>query len=204
MMQMFLEDSGGVMPGIPPQAQEKMRVMAMAMTGDPQMITPLRDKLAETKDEKDKADIINALAYLGDPQVVPDIQDRLDPRQGDFRKEIQALGRVGTDEAHQTASQFLRSIPDSKRYYRHARDYVRSGGGTSAVLLIKERFERNPDEKDINAAIGTLRRYPTQESLDTLNTIATQSPHDEVQNRAGKAAEEVSRRLEGEIPHMPK
>ena len=39
--------------------------------------------------------------------------------------------RVGTEEAHETASQFLRSIPDSKRFYRHASDYVRSGGGGS-------------------------------------------------------------------------
>ncbi len=204
MLQLFLADSGGTMPGIPPRMQRKMQVMAMAMTGDPQMIGPLRDELAKTEKDKDKADIINALAYLGDPKVVPDIQDRLNPQEGDFRKELQALGRVGTDDAHQTATGFLRAIPDSKRFYRHARDYVRSGGGSAGVLLIKERFESNPKDKDISQAIGTLRRYPTKESLDTLNSIAVQSPHEDVQKRASEAATEVTRRISGEIPNMPK
>jgi hypothetical protein len=203
MMQLFLQDTGGMLPGVPERVQRRMNVFAMAMSGDKRMIGPLRDELNKSKDKGEQGDIIGALAYLGDPEVVPLVQERLDPREGDFRKELRALGRIGTDEAHGTATNFLRSIPDSKRFYRHTREYMRNGGGSAAVYLIKERFEANPSDKEVNSAIGSLRRFPTKESLDTLNTIATQSPDKEIQKRATDAAADVERRLRGEIPNMP-
>jgi hypothetical protein len=52
----------------------------------------------------------------------------------------------------------------------------------------------------VGNTIGTLRRYPTKESLDTLNLIATASPDQEIQRRATEAAAEVDRRLRGELP----
>jgi hypothetical protein len=53
-------------------------------------------------------------------------------------------------------------------------------------------------------SIGTLRRYPTQESLDTLNLIANVSPDDKIRERATDAAAQVDRRLRGEVPEVPK
>jgi len=203
MMQMFMENSGGQLPGmLPGNIGKKMQVFAMAMSGDPKMIGPLRDQLKNTKDKGMQGDIIGALAYLGDPEAVPMIKERLDPTEGDFRSEIRALGRVDSEEAHETASTFLRSIPDSKRFFRHTRTYVRSGGGTAAVILMKERIQANPGDPEVANTIGTLRRYPTQESLDTLNTIATVSPDDKIRERATTAAAEVDRRLRGEIPEV--
>ena len=203
MMQMFLEQSGAQMPGmLPGNIGKKMQIFAMAMSGDPQMIGPLREQLKNTKDKDTQGDIIGALAFLGDPEAVPMIKERLDPTQGDFRSEIRALGRVDSEEAHETASTFLRSIPDSKRFFRHTRTYVRSGGGTAAVLLMKERIQANPSDPEVANSIGTLRRYPTQESLDTLNMIATVSPDDQIRERAVTAAAQVDKRLRGEVPEV--
>jgi hypothetical protein len=203
MMQMFMENSGASIPGmLPGNIGKKMQVFAMAMSGDPQMIDPLRRELKKTKDKRMQGDIIGALAYLGDPEAVPMIKERLDPTQGDYRSEIRALGRVDSEEAHETATTFLRAIPDSKRFFRHTRTYVRSGGGTPAVLLMRERIQANPSDPEVANSIGTLRRYPTQESLDTLNLIATMTPDDRTRERATTAAAEVDRRLRGEIPQV--
>jgi hypothetical protein len=203
MMQMFLENSGAQIPGmLPGNIGMKMQVFAMAMSGDPQMIGPLHEQLKKTKDKDMQGDIIGALAFLGDPEAVPMIKERLDPAQGDFRAEIRALGRVDSEEAHETATTFLRSIPDSKRFFRHARTYVRSGGGTSAVLLMRERIQADPNDPEVANSIGTLRRFPTRESLDTLNLIATVSPDDKIREKATNAATEVDRRLRGEIPEV--
>jgi hypothetical protein len=203
MMQMFLEQTGAQMPGmLPGNIGKKMQIFAMAMSGDPQMIGPLREQLKNTKDKGTQGDIIGALAFLGDPEAVPMIKERLDPTQGDYRSEIRALGRVDSEEAHETASTFLRSIPDSKRFFRHTRTYVRSGGGTAAVLLMKERIQANPSDPEVANSIGTLRRYPTQESLDTLNMIATVSPDDQIRERAVTAAAQVDKRLRGEVPEV--
>lgn len=201
MMQLFLENSGQQLPGmLPGNIGKKMQIFAMAMSGDPKMIGPLRDELKNTKDKSTQGDIIGALAYLGDPEAVPMIKERLDPAEGDFRSEIRALGRVDSEEAHETATTFLRAIPDSKRFFRHTRTYVRSGGGTAAVLLMRERIQANPSDPEVANTIGTLRRYPTRESLDTLNLIASVSPDDQTRERATSAAAEVDRRLRGEVP----
>lgn len=201
MMQMFMQSQGMQIPGMMPgNMGKRMQVFAMAMSGNKEMITPLREELKNTDDKRMQSDIIGALAYLGDPGTVPLIKERLDPTQGDWRKEIQALGRVGTEEAHATATAFLRSIPDSKRFYEHTRSYVRQGGGSAAVLLMRERIQADPKDPEVANTIGTLRRFPTQESLDTLNLIATSSPDLDVQKRATDAAADVDRRLKGEIP----
>jgi len=49
MMQLFLQDAGGMLPGVPPQVQQRMNVFAMAMSGDKRMIGPLRDELNKTE-----------------------------------------------------------------------------------------------------------------------------------------------------------
>jgi len=203
MMLMFMENSGQQIPGmLPGNIGKKMQIFAMAMSGDPQMIGPLREQLKNTKDKSTQGDIIGALAFLGDPEAVPMIKERLDPIEGDFRGEIRALGRVDSEEAHGTATTFLRSIPDAKRFYQHTRTYVRNGGGTAAVLLMKERIQADPSDPEVKNTIGTLRRYPTQESLDTLNMIATVSPDDKTRERAVSAAAEVDKRLRGEVPEV--
>jgi len=200
---------GGVVPGMGNMPMmgnigKRMQVFAMAMSGDKKMIAPLRDELRKEKDKETQSDIIGALAYLGDPGAVPLIQERLNPVEGDFRKEIDSLGRVGTEEAHKTASQFLRSIPDGRRFYQHAGRYVRAGGGASAVMLMKERVQSNPNDPEVGNAVGTLRRYPTKESYDTLLVIRDSVKDPEVAKRAGEAADEVNKRLLGEIPAFPK
>jgi hypothetical protein len=204
MMQLFLENAGmdgAAMPGmLPGNIGKKFQIMAVAMSGNKEMIPSLREEYRTTKDKDIQGDIVGALAYLGDPGALPLIQERLDPKQGDFSREIGALGRIGTEEAHATASAFLRQIPDSKRFYRHARDYVRQGGGSSAVLLIRDRVQADPKDPEIANTIGTLRRFPTQQSLDTLNLIATSAPDPQIQRRATEAATEVDNRLKGILP----
>jgi len=207
LTQLFLEQSGAQLPGMMPGMagmQTRMKVFAMAMSGDARMIPALRDELAATKDQGVQGDILGALAYLGDPQALPLIQERLNPAEGNYYSELRALGRIGSDQSHETANQFLRSIPDSKRFYAHATRYVREGGGTEAVMLIKERVQKDPKDPEVNSAIGTLRRYPTQESLDTLNLIATSAGDKEIQDRAAGAADDVGRRLRGELPDFAK
>jgi len=204
MMQLFLQNSGAGsmgMPGmLPGNVGKKMQIIAIAMSGNKEMIPSLRDEYRTTKDKDLQGDIVGALAYLGDPGALPMIQERLDPTQGDYSREIRALGRIGTEEAHATATEFLRKIPDSRRFYRHARDYVRQGGGSSAVLLIRDRIQSDPKDPEIANTIGTLRRFPTPESLDTLNLIASSSPDPGIQGRASEAATEVDRRLKGIPP----
>jgi len=201
LIKKFLEEEGGIpgIPMLPPKAQERMQVMAMAMTGDKAAIPALQDKLRTTKDDRMKGDIINALAYLGDDSVLPSIQERLDPQGGDFRREIDALARIDTPQSHETAAQFLKSIPNSKSFYNHASRYVRAGGGTAGVMLIKERVEANPKDPEIAGAIGTLSRYPTKESLDTLNLISQSSEDDKIKERAEAAAQSVEERLSGSL-----
>jgi hypothetical protein len=204
MTRMFLEQAGVDMPGLlPANVGKKMQIFAMAMSGDPQMVNPLHDELSRTKDKDLQGDIIGALAYLKDPRALPLVKERLNPAEGDYRREIEALGRLGTEEAHETAVDFIRAIPDSQRFYRHASRYVRQGGGASAVLLIKERVKTQPNDPEVNGAIGALRRYPTPESLDTLNTIATTAGDKEIQKRAAEAAADVDRVLRGELPTVP-
>ncbi|MDH3592082.1 MAG: HEAT repeat domain-containing protein, partial [Planctomycetota bacterium] len=206
MMRLFMEQQGmgGMMPGmIPGNIGKKMQVFAMAMSGNKEMAGPLMDEFKRTKDKDLQGDIIGALAYLGDPKALPLVQERLDPTKGDFRREIEALGRLGTEEAHETATDFIRAIPDSKRFYRHAGRYVRQGGGAGAVMLMKERIQANPNDPEVGRAIGSLRRYPSKESLDTLNTIATTSTDQQMAERASKAAGEVDRVLRGEMPTVP-
>lgn len=204
MMQLFLQNAGAegmAMPGmIPGNIGKKMQIFAVAMSGNKEMIPSLRDEYRSTKDKDLQSDIVGALAYLGDPGALPMIKDRLDPAQGDFSREIGALGRIGTEEAHATATGFLRQIPDSKRFYRHARDYVRQGGGAAAVLLIRDRIQADPKDPEVANTIGTLRRFPTQQSLDTLTLIASSSPDKEIQRRATDAATEVDQRLKGVLP----
>jgi len=204
MMQLFLQNAApgaGPLPGmIPGNMGKRMQIFAMAMSGNKEMIPTLHEEYRNTKDKSMQGDIIGALAYLGDESALPMIQERLDPTEGDYSREIRALGRLGTEQAHETATTFLRRIPDSKRFYRHARDYVRQGGGTSAVLLIRERIQSDPKDPEVANTIGTLRRFPTQESLDTLTYIASTTPDKDVQRRATDAAEDVGRRLRGELP----
>jgi hypothetical protein len=122
MMQQFLETQGtsGIAGALPGDIGKKMQIFAMAMTGNKEMIGPLRKELEQTQKKRDQADIIKALAYLGDPATVPLVKERLDPTQ-DNRQLIEALGRVGTEEAHETATNFLRSVTDSKQFYSQAR-----------------------------------------------------------------------------------
>jgi hypothetical protein len=203
LIKQFLEEegmSGFGMPMMPKQMQERMQVMAMAMTGDKAAIPALKDKLRTTKDERMKSDIIGALAYLGDESVLPTIQERLDPQGGDFRKEIDALARIDTAQSHETAASFLKSIPNSKSFYRHASRYVRAGGGTAGVLLIQERVRANPNDPDVAEAIGTLTRYPTKESLETLALISNSAGDDKIKERAAAGMASVQQRLNGEIP----
>ena len=205
MMEQFLAggDAGQMTGMLPGNMGKKLQIFAMAMTGNKEMIDPLRRELANTKNKKDQSDIIGALAYLGDPGAVPLIKERLDPSTNDNRDLIRALGRVGTEEAHETATGFLQSIPDSKNFFRHARTYVRSGGGDAAVLLMRDRIQANPSDAEVGNTIGTLRRFPTEKSLETLNLIATTSPDRKTQERASSAAEDVGRRLRGELPDLP-
>lgn len=204
MMQLFLENTGmgnAAMPGmLPGNMGKKFQIMAVAMSGNKDMIPSLRDEYRTTKDKDLQGDIVGALAYLGDPGALPLIQERLDPKQGDFSREIGALGRLNTEESHAAATTFLRQIPDSKRFYRHARDYVRQGGGSSAVLLIRDRVQADPKDPEIANTIGTLRRFPTRESLDTLNLIANSATDPEVRRRATESATEVDNRLKGILP----
>ena len=203
LIKLFLEQGGmgeGLIPGMPARASEKMQIFAMAMSGDKEAVGPLRDKLNSTKDKDLQGDIIGALAYLGDESTVPLIRDRLDPQTGDFRREIDALGRVGTEEAHATAAEFLRSIPDSKRFYRHTRRYMRAGGGTAAVVMMRERIAANPNDPEIANTIGSLRRFPTKESRETLAVIRDTTGNKKVQKRASEAVDEIDRKLRGELP----
>ena len=203
MMQLFLENAGGgmAMPGmIPGNVGKKMQIFAVAMSGNREMIPSLQNEYRTTKDKDLQSDIVGALAYLGDPGALPMIKDRLNPAEGDFSREIGALGRLGTEEAHATATDFLKKIPDSKRFYGHARDYVRQGGGASAVMLIRDRVQADPKDPEVANTIGTLRRFPTRESLDTLNLIASSAPDKEIQRRATEAATEVDNRLRGILP----
>jgi len=204
MMGLFLQSAGGesmAIPGmIPGNIGKKMQIFSIAMTGNKEMIPSLQKEYRTTKDKDLQGDIVGALAYLGDPGALPLIQERLDPTKGDFSREIGALGRLGTEEAHSTATDFLRQIPDSKRFYRHARDYVRQGGGTAAVLLIRDRIQADPKDPEVGNTIGSLRRFPTQQSLDTLTLIASTSPDKEIQRRATEAATEVDNRLKGILP----
>ena len=150
-----------------------------------------------------QGEIIGALAYLGDPNALPLIKDRLDPNaKEDFRTEIRALGRLGTEEAHNTAVDFVRSIPDSKRFYRHAAEYLRAGGGSQGVALIKERVTAKPDDPEIRSAIGTLKRFPTRDSQETLTLISTTTTDETLAKRAADAAADVDRRLRGELPDI--
>ncbi len=204
MMGLFLQNAGTggmAMPGmIPGNIGKKMQIFAIAMSGDREMVPSLREEYRTTKDKDLQGDIVGALAYLGDPGALPMIKERLNPAEGDFRREIGALGRLGTEDAHATATAFLRQIPDSKRFYQHARDYVRQGGGSSAVLLIRDRVQADPKDPEVANTIGTLRRFPTKESLDTLTLIASSSPDKEIQRRATEAATEVDNRLKGILP----
>lgn len=201
LMQQFLAQSGmAAIPGMPGNVGKKMQVFAMAMSGDPRMIGPLQDELKKTKDRNDQADIIGALAYLGDPSTVPLIRERLDPAQGDFTRELDALGRLNTEEAHKTATDFLSAIPDSKRFYQHARRYMRAGGGTEAVMAMKRRIERDPTDPEAASAVGALRRFPSKESLDTIALVRDNTKDPEAKKRAEEAYAEVELRLKGEIP----
>ncbi|MGH7163321.1 MAG: hypothetical protein ACREID_07540 [Planctomycetota bacterium] len=201
LMQSFLAQSGANLPaGAAAEMGKRMQLFAMAMSGDPKMIAPLHDQLASTDDRKLQGDIIGALAYLGDPSILPLIKDRLDPTAGDFGREIDALGRLGTEQAHAMAAEFLTAIPDSKRFYQHARRYMRAGGGTSAIAMIKERVATDPDDPEVGSTIGALRRFPTKESRDTLILIRDGARNAEVKKRASEAADEVDRKLRGEIP----
>jgi len=205
LLQIFMEQGtaggvGGMMGGMGANAAQKMQVFAMAMSGDPAMVGPLRAQLAATTDKGVQGDIIGALAYLGDPTTVPLIKERLNPAEGDFSREIDALGRVGTPEAHETAAGFLEAIPDSKRFYRHARRYMRSGGGTSAVMLMQERIRANPSDPEVARTIGSLRRFPTTESRDTLALVRDSTGDAKVRKRADEAVQEIDRTLRGEIP----
>jgi hypothetical protein len=205
MMSLFLQTAAGgegmAMPGmIPGNFGKKMQIFSIMMSGNKEMVPSLRQEYRTTKDKDLQGDIVGALAYLGDPGALPLIQERLDPTKGDFNREIGALGRLGTEEAHATATDFLKKIPDSKRFYRHARDYVRQGGGTAAVLLIRDRIQADPKDPEVANTIGTLRRFPTQQSFDTLTLIASSAPDKEVQRRASEAATEVNNRLKGILP----
>ena len=205
LIRKFLEEEGmgGMaipgMPGRAKQMQERMQVFAMAMSGDKAAVPVLKDKLRTAKDDKTKGDIIGALAYLGDDSVLPTIKDRLDPNGGDFRRDIDALARIDTAESHDTAAKFLNAIPNSKNFYRHATRYVRGGGGTAGVMLIQERIRQNPSDPEVKNAIGTLSRYPTQESLDTLNLIAQGAEDNKTKERAQSAAESISARMTGKL-----
>jgi len=206
LLQMFLAGGGGGLPaGMLGNFGKRVNIFAMAMSGDPEMINPLRDELRKEKSRKMQGEILGALAYLGDPKVLPDIKDRLDPNsKDDFRQEIRALARLGTEDAHSTAVDFVRAIPDSKRFYRHAAEYLRAGGGTQGVLLIRERVTARPDDPEIARAVGTLRRFPTSESHETLQLISTTAADEKIAKRAAKAAEDVGRRLRGELPEIAK
>ena len=136
--------------------------------------------------------------------MLPTIQERLNPQGGDFRKDIDALARIDTPESHETATNFLKNISNSKNFYRHAGRYIRAGGGTAGVQLIRDRVQANPGDPEVKSAIGTLSRYPTQDSLQTLTLISESSEDDKVKERAAKAAKSVQAKLNGEFPGLPK
>lgn len=207
LMQMLLSQGGSGLPQsfLLGNFGKRMNIFAMAMSGDPKMIAPLRDELKSTKDKKLQGQIIGALAYLGDEDALPLIKDRLDPNSNDdYREEIRALARLGTEEAHATATDFVRAIPDSKRFYRHAAQYLRAGGGTAGVLLIKERVQANPGDPEVASAIGTLQRFPTKESHETLVMISQTATDEKIAKRAAEAATQVDNRLKGVLPDFAK
>ncbi|MFQ5844294.1 MAG: HEAT repeat domain-containing protein [Planctomycetota bacterium] len=204
LLAMLVNDATGSMaPSMLGPIGKRFQLWTMAMSGDPRMIGPLREELQSTKDRKLQGDILGALAYLGDPESVPLIEQRLDPAEGDFGREIRALGRIGTPEAHQVATGFLRAIPDTARFFRHAGTYLQNGGGTDAVLLMQERVRAEPGNPEVGRLVGRLQRFPTPESKQTLDLIAETTPDEQIKGRALKAAAEVDKRLRGEIPKLP-
>jgi hypothetical protein len=207
LLTMFLQQQGGGVPTniLMGNFGKRMNIFAMAMSGDPKMIDPLRDELNKTKDKRMQGEILGALAYLGDEKTLPLIKERLDPTsQDDSRNLVGALARLGTDEAHQTAVDFVRAMPDSKRFYRHAGKYVRAGGGSAGIALIKERVMANPDDPEVRSAIGTLQRFPSKESYETLMAISQGSSDAKTQKRATDAAKQVDDRLKGVLPDIAK
>ena len=205
LLQMMLNDAGaGMAPSGMGNMGKRIQLFAMTMSGDPAMITPLREELKNTEDKRMQGDIIGALAYLGDPQALPLIEERLDPSQGKHYKELESLGRIGTPAAHKAATDFLKAIPDTKRFLQHSRRYLQSGGGTDAVMLMQERIRTEPDNPEVASVIGSLQRFPTKESKQTLDLIAETSPDEKVRARALSAAEAVDQKLKGIIPEVPR
>lgn len=205
LLQMMLNDAGaGMAPSGMGNMGKRIQLFAMTMSGDPAMITPLREELKNTEDKRMQGDIIGALAYLGDPQALPLIEERLDPSQGKHYKELESLGRIGTPAAHKAATDFLKAIPDTKRFLQHSRRYLQNGGGTDAVMLMQERIRTEPGNSEVASVIGSLQRFPTKESKQTLDLIAETSPDEKVRARALSAAEAVDQKLKGIIPEVPR
>ncbi len=205
LLQMMLNDAGaGLAPSGMGNMGKRLQLFAMTMSGDPAMITPLREELRNTEDKRMQGDIIGALAYLGDPQALPLIEARLDPSQGKHYKELESLGRIGTPAAHKAATDFLKAIPDTKSFLQHSRRYLQNGGGTDAVMLMQERIRTEPGNPEVASVIGSLRRFPTRESKQTLDLIAETSPDEKVRARALSAAEAVDQKLKGIIPEVPR
>ncbi|MFB3065252.1 MAG: hypothetical protein ACE10D_01955, partial [Planctomycetota bacterium] len=106
--------------------------------------------------------------------------------------------------AHKAATDFLKAIPDTKRFLQHSRRYLQNGGGTDAVMLMQERIRTEPGNSEVASVIGSLQRFPTKESKQTLDLIAETSPDEKVRARALSAAEAVDQKLKGIIPEVPR
>jgi hypothetical protein len=68
---------------------------------------------------------------------------------------------------------------------------------------MQERIKANPSDPEIRNVIGSLRRFPTPESKETLDLIGNSVTDPRIAQRATEAAEEMGARLRGEVPGFP-
>jgi hypothetical protein len=161
MMQLFLENAGmdgAAMPGmLPGNIGKKFQIMAVAMSGNKEMIPSLRDEYRTTKDKDLQSDIVGALAYLGDPGALPMIQERLDLTKATCARS--ALGRIGTEEAHAIASGSC-ADPDSAVLPPRATTCGRAAAPRrcSSSATGSRRIRRTPRSRTRSARCAASRR----------------------------------------------
>ena len=186
LLEAFLANQG---PG--GDDQQRMLLEAMGMLRQKEAVQPLLAILRDPQRGSDHRRVIEALGRIGDERAVGVLIQRLRMEQPtdnrnwwSGRSEIQALARIGTDEALASVETHLGNLTTDNAFYNQAGAYLRVRKSDKVVGMIRDRFRADPGQSNMWGAVSALRSSGSPAAWSVLEEISRDSTQPQVSEYA--------------------